>query len=91
MFFRLQRLGIDIFDNYETKKYPAEYFLKKLDALRAEYDELEEEGKRMWKKYRQGIVADIPASGTAAQIFQSGDVPPFDVETALDQTAEDVL
>lgn len=57
LFFRLQRLGIDIFDNYETKKYPAEYFLKKLDALRAEYDELEEEGKRMWKKYRQGIVS----------------------------------
>lgn len=58
LFFRLQRLGVDIFNNYESKKHPAEFFLNQLDDLRSEYDELEEEAIRMWKKYRQGIVSN---------------------------------
>lgn len=55
--FSLQSLGIDIFDNYESKKYPAEYFIEKLDRLEHVYDELEENGAKMWRKYRPNIVS----------------------------------
>ena len=52
--------------------------------------------KEQWQemKYRQGIVTDGPAAVPGACVVSvpgEVDTPPFDVEEALDQTAEDVL
>lgn len=52
---RRQRLGVEIFNNYESGNKPAEYFLQKLDEMNAGYQEIEAQMLAMWAKHKQGI------------------------------------
>ncbi len=52
---QIERLSVRIFDNYETREYPPEYFFDVLDNISLGYNEIENDAKRLWVKYRNGI------------------------------------
>lgn len=52
---RLERLGVQIFNSYESDSVSKEYLLAELDKLSAGYTEIENCAKVLWAKYRQGI------------------------------------
>ena len=52
---RLQRLGVEIFDNYESGLKPAEYFYTKLDEIAAGYQEIEKLAFALWAEHKEGI------------------------------------
>ncbi len=54
---RLQRLGTEIFDNYETKKIAPSYFINRLKEISLGYDEIEKNSEALWNEYRRGIVS----------------------------------
>ena len=53
----LDRIGTDIFNNYETRKKPNAFFIDLLLDLLKEYDEPEINEKKLWEKYRDGILS----------------------------------
>lgn len=54
---RLERLGTDVFDHYETRCFCERYFEESFNKLLYAYDELEKNAVALWKKYRKGIIS----------------------------------
>lgn len=54
---QLERLGPHIFDCYDSKVKNKQYVFQKLDELMQGYEELEENERGLWKKYRSGIAS----------------------------------
>lgn len=52
---RMQRLGVEIFNNYESGNKPVAYFFKKLDEMTAGWQEIEKHTIALWAKHKQGI------------------------------------
>ena len=50
-----ERLGEKVFDSYENKKFPPQYFLKRIETLETAYRELEQRANALWTKFRFGI------------------------------------
>lgn len=54
---QLHKLGVDIFDGYETVSCRQEEFESRLNAIRNGYKEIESNARVLWAKYRKGIVS----------------------------------
>ena len=53
--FRLERLGVNVFDSYEYGFRETEYIVQQLDEIADGYAQLEENEKILYEKYRKGI------------------------------------
>ena len=53
--FRLERLGVNVFDAYEYGYSDADYIVQQLDEIADGYAELERNEKILFEKYRKGI------------------------------------
>ncbi len=52
---RLERLGVKIFDSYESDCVSKDFLYAELDKISAGYTEIEQNAKILWAKYRTGI------------------------------------
>jgi len=52
---RMQKLCQDVFDNYESRNKKPAYFVKQLEQMKELSNELYEQNKVLWAKYRPGI------------------------------------
>ncbi len=55
---RLQKLGTDVFDAFERGETDMSGFIATLDETERGFDEIENNGEKLWKKYRDGIKSD---------------------------------
>lgn len=54
---RLQRLGVELFDNYEKQIRPQEYFVSEIETIKNRFETLRQNACYLWNKYRKGIVS----------------------------------
>lgn len=53
---RLQKLGSQVFDAYETHQ-PTDKFVDELEQIKCGYEQIKRNGDRLWHKYRNGILS----------------------------------
>lgn len=57
----VQKLGVEIFDNYVYKNRSAEYFLEKITFIEQGFQKLKGNADYLWSKYRPGIKSSFNA------------------------------
>lgn len=50
-----QKLSLEIFDNYESRRKKPAYFIEKVNKIKEMNREVYTHGQQMWEKYRKGI------------------------------------
>ena len=53
----LQKLGVEIFDNYEKPLRTKEYFISQINSIKEQFDKIKQNAYYLWNKYRKGIVS----------------------------------
>lgn len=54
---QLQRLGVEIFDNYEKQIYSTQYFIDEINFVKEQFNKIKRNAYYLWEKYRKGIVS----------------------------------